>query len=104
MGNANGSLTVQFFDIMGNPIGVKGRKLSTAKLAYISADAIDATSAATLDENAGKVTIKLGKLTDSVSRGVFYPQVTLKDEQGDNMSFKTAEFVTVQTTVSFAHF
>ena len=104
IGNSNGSMTVQFFDIMGNPIGVKGRKLSAAKLVYISGDTVDATSVATLDENAGKVTIKLGKLADKVTRGVFYPQLTLTDKKGDNLSFKTTEHVTMQTTVSFLHF
>ena len=76
IGDSNGSVTVQFLNILGNPIGVKGRKLTAAKLFYFGAgnDAVDALSVSTFDENAGKATIKIGKLTDgSLRRGAFYP-------------------------------
>lgn len=32
IGDSNGSVTVQFLNILGNPIGIKGRKLTAAKL------------------------------------------------------------------------
>ena len=60
MAGTSGSATVQFFDIFGNPIGAKGRKLSSLKLIYIyNGEPVDATSSASFDANAGKISIKL---------------------------------------------
>lgn len=76
IGDSNGSVTVQFLNILGNPIGVKGRKLTASKLYYIGADTdtVDALSVSSFDENAGKATIKIGKLTgQQVRRGAFHP-------------------------------
>ena len=101
--DSNGSVTVQFFDIMGNPIGVKGRKLSSAKLVYINLEYVDATAVATLDDNAGKVTIKLAKSLD-LSRGAFYPHINLIDDKGTIFGFKTFESVTLQTEAVFKKF
>ena len=104
IGDANGSVTVQFLNILGNPIGVKGRTLSAATLKYIGSnnEAIDAMSVSSFDDNAGKATMKVGKL--ELRRGAFYPQITLTDNEKSNMSFRTANMVTVQTTVSFNYF
>ena len=50
-----------------------------------------------LDENAGKVTIKITKSLQKVNglkRGVVYPQISLTDANGEAaLSFKTTESV-----------
>lgn len=67
---------------MGNPIGVKGRKIQSVRFVYIGdVTSFEVTEAATLDENAGKVTIKVNKSLD-LKRGAFYPTIALTGSDG----------------------
>jgi len=60
-------------------------------------------SVANFDENAGKVTIKVNKSL-GLTRGAFYPTISLTDASGVSQSYKTAEPVILQTEVSYRKF
>ena len=45
---------------MGNPVGVKGRELTSAELYYFDDGSVDVSETSKLDANAGKVIVKIG--------------------------------------------
>ena len=77
------SITLQFFDMMGNPVGVKGRELTSAELYYFDEGSVDVSETSSLDANAGKVVIKLNNSENNydLRHGAFQIQVTLKDAE-----------------------
>ena len=102
---SNGSVTLQLFDAMSNPIGVKGRSLSSVSL-YTTGDgdSIDVTKSSTIDENAGKITINLKSDMEKLTHGAFNVRISLKDSKKKTVTIHSAENVKIQTAVAFTNF
>lgn len=99
----SGSITLLFFDAMGNPVGVKGRKLVSVHLNYFNGKSIEVTKASSLDESAGKLIVKIDE-NSGVVRGSFSIEVELSNENGKTSRLKTAEAVQIRTKVNHKEF
>ena len=97
----DGSVTLQFYDEMGNPVGVKGRSLENIVLKNSEGEEINVTAGAILDENAGKVIVNLNdQIDDSIIRGNFQVQIMLHAPRGLKKTVTSSDYVHIQTTIS----
>jgi len=99
----NGSITVLFYDSMGNPLSMKGGKLVSVHLNYINGKSIQVTKTSSLDGFAGRLIVKIDE-NSGVVRGSFNIEVEISNEGGITSKLKTAEAVRVMTKVNHKEF
>lgn len=98
----SGSLTLQFFDALDNPINVKDRSL--ASVAMIHTDdgtAVDLTSSATLDAASGRVKISIDAKS-LLGRGTYGIEVKLNGKSSEKLRAK--EMVRIMTKLEMKNF
>ena len=58
-------------------------------------DSIDLTKDAKLDENAGKITVKVGTEEEKMYKGTFFVNISLADSKKETVRVIAAEMITI---------